>query len=300
MAVPGQSNLKDATKLFERNMSNDSNACNSLDSQESEDSQNDIPAVCPVIWSVLDFNIRDNPPWLPEGQTIPIKRVIEDIIMYKSEYDMFELSKKDPELLKRKLKDIRDEFIYRMAVEEKVGVQELGASSEVLQDHLNSVDNPKKFRRQFSQEQQETMNMYSALRHFTNNFREMKKTGLIDEQYVLDGHKKLMANTMKIGGKFSENPRETEYKGEVHEYPKSDVIPKCHQAIVDNSNQMMEYIRCAFDNNTEEKILYTVKLAAWLLYNYVSLHPFGDGNGRTCRLLCSYIISTIAPFPTPI
>ena len=32
-----------------------------------------------------------------------------------------------------------------------------------------------------------------------------------------------------------------------------------------------------------------MKLAADVHYNFVNIHPFGDGNGRTSRLLMNYI-----------
>ena len=32
----------------------------------------------------------------------------------------------------------------------------------------------------------------------------------------------------------------------------------------------------------------------------LDLHPFSDGNGRLCRILCSYSLSKLNPFPTPI
>ena len=42
------------------------------------------------------------------------------------------------------------------------------------------------------------------------------------------------------------------------------------------------------------------KSAAWLVFELLDLHPFSDGNGRLCRLLCSYVLSTCTPFPSPI
>ncbi|XP_020626593.1 uncharacterized protein LOC110063939 [Orbicella faveolata] len=42
------------------------------------------------------------------------------------------------------------------------------------------------------------------------------------------------------------------------------------------------------------------KTCAWLLFELLDLHPFSDGNGRLCRILCSYSLSKLNPFPTPI
>ena len=42
------------------------------------------------------------------------------------------------------------------------------------------------------------------------------------------------------------------------------------------------------------------RCAAWILYNFVNVHPFADGNGRMCRLLASHCLYLVFSFPCPI
>ena len=37
-----------------------------------------------------------------------------------------------------------------------------------------------------------------------------------------------------------------------------------------------------------------------MLFELLDLHPFGEGNGRLCRILCSYLLSYFSPLPTPV
>jgi len=43
-----------------------------------------------------------------------------------------------------------------------------------------------------------------------------------------------------------------------------------------------------------------IKLAAWLLYEFLEVHPFADGNGRMARVLVSNILAYFYPVPVPI
>ena len=48
----------------------------------------------------------------------------------------------------------------------------------------------------------------------------------------------------------------------------------------------------------EDALDFLSRIAAYSLFQFVSLHPFRDGNGRMCRLIASAIMSAIVPFPT--
>ncbi|XP_074656561.1 uncharacterized protein LOC141909822 [Tubulanus polymorphus] len=261
-------------------------------------SQEELFSDLPIVWLELNFDLDETPPWLASasGETenkISIDEVLSEIVNFSRQYATASATN---DARNKILKAMKDEFIYRMAVEEDVGLQDAAQSREII--NSNDALHARKSRRP---REQETVNMYQALEHFTDKFTEMESTGLLDEEYVLEGHQILMRDTSHPnGGKFSQFKRTTYYDGEVHEYPDPKTIAPAHAAIIDQANELMTHISATYDRYSPDRVLSTVKLASWLLFNYVSLHPFGDGNGRMCRLLCSYVLSTLAPFPTPI
>jgi Fic family protein len=62
-------------------------------------------------------------------------------------------------------------------------------------------------------------------------------------------------------------------------FPDSSKIEKLLKDLVDNVNQKIDMV-------SGNEIL---KLSADIHYNLVNIHPFGDGNGRTSRLMMNYI-----------
>ena len=75
-------------------------------------------------------------------------------------------------------------------------------------------------------------------------------------------------------------------------------------SVLDKFNSLFEESRCPGNEGSQadevERLLKLFKACSWLLFEMLDLHPFADGNGRLCRLLCSYVLSTCTPFPTPI
>ncbi|RXG57821.1 hypothetical protein Avbf_18844, partial [Armadillidium vulgare] len=93
------------------------------------------------------------------------------------------------------------------------------------------------------------------------------------------------------------------FAGESHEYPRFSSEEDAYQRvliIVDHYNDTVNFIKNRdFLDISRKYSLYFI-CAAWILHKFVSLHPFADGNGRMGRLLASYCLYLVCPFPCPI
>ena len=59
----------------------------------------------------------------------------------------------------------------------------------------------------------------------------------------------------------------------------------------------MTCLKNKYSQDTNDYTALLFKCAARLLFSFVDAHPFGDGNGRMCRLLANYVLSQITVFP---
>ena len=162
----------------------------------------------------------------------------------------------------------------------------------------------------------ETINLYRGYKLLAREINKvpLKKRsthlGLIDvDVCILDEHKILMEQVMDGNytkpGSFSTNERKAHFKGIVHKYPRfaqEELVRTAIQTLVDIYVEMVEEIRQIPDSpdKAREKIHKSFKCVSVFLFGFLTLHPFGNGNGRLARLLCSYSLFTFSPFLTPI
>ncbi|XP_067674881.1 uncharacterized protein [Haliotis asinina] len=276
-----------------------------------------------VCWRLIDFDATDPPPWVKEkgaSGVPPVKEMIEDILVFQKRWQ--DLSKEDQQ---ESLKDFVPSYITHVCVEEDLGLQKKSDAITIFRSMQHEFmefetkpDGEELGQHKFSEsdsqskKKRETANLIHAWGHLRKlNCSESPDkdslAGLVDiEVCVLQTHKIIMDGLVDKqnktpGGKFSTRTRHTTYKGEKHNYPEFESHKKAREAvqlICDQYNALINGIKDLVDPC--DRMYKMFKCAAWLLFNLVSLHPFSDGNGRLCRLLCSYALSVSTPFPSPI
>lgn len=93
----------------------------------------------------------------------------------------------------------------------------------------------------------------------------------LDEKIVKDIHNILMDNIM-VGGI----------------YRNVDVYISGAQHTPPTPNEMYRQIKDFYADLPNKNVLHPIELAAWTHAEFVKIHPFVDGNGRTSRLIMNY------------
>lgn len=262
-----------------------------------------------LIKRYLNFDFDHEPFWYERTRENCIERkCVEE--MSSDILNMLSLSfqikdDKDIQIMKK----FQDAFITQMSRDEDVGLQcedDITAISEiensgtaVLEDHICSSQEKERANR-------ETKNMFRTLRYFYKTFNDIGANAgpILTEQIVLKGHEILMKNLTVNAGKLSENERETTCPifNKRIVYPSPSFVEEVLPGFLDTANYMAVYLnhRRFRENYGPDFLKTVVKFCAWFFYNLISLHPFGDGNGRMARLLFCYLQYMITPFPVGI
>jgi Fic family protein len=127
-------------------------------------------------------------------------------------------------------------------------------------------------------EKQEVLNYLNVLQ----NIQDYQNDGKVTEKLLLKLHKDITKETLDLPGD-EENYRKVQvvvgnkFTGEVvFTPPKTEKVPQLTKALLEWINQEIE--------------LHPVLIAGLSHYEFVRIHPFVDGNGRTARALATLIL----------
>lgn len=223
----------------------------------------------------------------------PLSKNEKKIVNLRDAYDLLldEVKKVEGSDEVKKVKEVKK-------VEDSVEVKKVEDSEEVKK--VEDSDEAKKVR---DSDVLKKVEDCDEVNKSTSNDEVKKCYGLLEINLVKSVHKLILkdigpsANKTKPG-EFSKNERLTYFKGEKYVYPTPEDMGKEVQTLLDRYNDL---INCVKEEKDSEVLVYKMfKSCSWLLFELLDLHPFSDGNGRLCRLFCSYALSFITPFPTPI
>ena len=251
-----------------------------------------------VVKDLIVFHAKENPSWRKNDKCsvkTMLKKIVEFQKRWESEKDKFEAS-----VIRKVNRKFYIRFIFHVNYEEEHGCD----TYEETENCLEKVH--RELRRGISMEERETINLsnaYKYLAEVAENENDPETNGLLLDSILQDAHK-LILEDIKLPrgatepGKFSDRPRFTEFHGEKYEYPTPEDMHQTVITLLDRHNSLLSSAKSETDDITRVYNLF--KTCAVLLFELLDLHPFSDGNGRLCRLLCSYCLSVCTPFPTPI
>lgn len=268
-----------------------------------------------VCFTLLDFEPPEDPSWLqcklPEGSVPTISEMLKYILkarrLWRKDSQPWRVNNNRSESAVENLEVL---FVYHTCHQEDVGIADEDVIRQIIRDckHGKCGDHWENHENSAYRETVNFYETYKMLQELGNEeadiFPELK--GLLEvDTYILAAHRRLMrGSSMKTpGGMFSTEVRCTVVDGELHQYPKFETHDEARDAvlrIVDRYNTLCFAIKDQEHQNESLFLQNVFKCVIWLFSELLSLHPFGDGNGRLCRLILNYAINVIVPFPVPL
>lgn len=255
----------------------------------------------------LPFDASETPKWRKKEEVTILEMITKIMDYHKKWEEAKSTNMYDGSLVEKVRNQFLVEFIFHVNMEEEKGFGTCEETGKFLNSFYSRGGN---LQRSLSIKEQETINLEKAYKHLLEKIEreeEARDYGFMACSLLKETHHILLENIdLRKGstkpGKFSEEERWVEFNGEVYKYPyypKPGDMEEAVDRLIQKYNRMFDL--CTKDGLKEcDDLYYLFKTCAWLLFELLDLHPFGNGNGRLCRILCSYVLSKFTPFPTPV
>ena len=241
----------------------------------------------------LNYEFEDSPSW--REVEVKTSEMISQITQWRVKYN--ELLEDAKEFCDQQFaRAMAIDYIHNLNVGEMVGTQSQEDTEELLKKWFDEPS--EKSQLDSKRTERETINTYKAMKLLRQKAKEMGMTGMLTVQEICDVHSLLLKDVHKDCGKIRTKEAYTHWHNGHHFYPEPKLAECLLYSLIDHHNMNMEKKPSSGDPN--EYTEYIFKCAARLLFDFVDTHPFGDGNGRMCRLLANYVVSLITPFPVSV
>ena len=259
-----------------------------------------------IVASLIDFQVEESPKWRKNTQVPSVEEMVREIVEFQIKWESHK-NFFDNGRVRKAYRECLLHFIYHMNVGKGHGY----TSKEAIESCFDILDLILQGSVQrVSEEERNTLNILVAYKFLLNGVEKPHDSaeieqlhGLLAVSLIKDAHKLILKDlplpkNYTKPGVFSESERYVEYQGEWYGYQKPENMEESVQTLLDRYNDLMTHC-VKEETNSELRVRNMFKTCSWLLFELLDLHPFSDGNGRLCRLLCSYALSSMTPFPTP-
>lgn len=210
------------------------------------------------------------------GITIPknIEEIKREFLLdfYREEWipQLEEIFKYNKKSQKQIPKSISKKLLESFSVDFTYHSQKIEGSTLTLRETANILVDG------ITPSQKPQSDMIEAKQHQKIFFEMLEHKKKITLDTILYWHEKLFEQTdTNIAGRIRRYPIEA--RGSKFEFPFWDEVP----------GLLKEFFRW-YDKNKDK--IHSVELAALVHFKFVSIHPFGDGNGRISRLLMNCVL----------
>lgn len=241
----------------------------------------------------LKFDIQEKPSWRTGGKTT--SNLLKDIFIWRDSFGR--LSQEDQASFQEAFTVCMNmEYVFHSCLTESVGMTSYEATKEVLErvlgvgGHLGGEK---------TREEKETVNTAKALMHLRNEHQKMGVTGKLSLEVVCAIHRELMGDLRTDAGNLrTKDAYKRLADNSIQFYPKPDIsCARLFYVIQSHNIHMDSYASQSKDWPLQNKFVFLVKCASWLMVQIMEAHPFSEGNGRLAWLLANYVISLANPFP---
>lgn len=248
-----------------------------------------------MAYCCLDFQFEDQPKWR-ESEQPTTATMVKEIVNFRDKF--IALPESDKEFCSGSFsRAMAVECIYHSNIGELVGYQTKKGTKELLMSYFHDTAGGGGKSNFSGVEASETLNTHAAMTKLYQNFKEME--GFLTVQQICEVHEVLMDGLHRDAGKIRETEAYTIWAQDTYFYPKPEDVEARFYAVVDRYSIHVGQLS-SIAKNSKEEVEHVFKCAARLLFDFVDTHPFGDGNGRMCRLLANYVLNLITPFPVGI
>lgn len=275
-----------------------------------------------ILKPLSSWSPTPKPDWRSESRPMPsIPEMLKEITAMRS---LYEVNKARPEIQRE-----TETFVMRSTINfifasnrlDGLGLQSYAQTEEVLtevwhrsEQSSEDVANAESESGSRFRSRQETVQTLKAMQYLHHDFKEQSQLVrdevnanggvendgcayanpsfalFLDDKVLCEAHRQLITGLVlsSRAGQFREGEVQANsfFFDRLHHYPPAESIVQKYSELTDALSELLVSFPASTDANYMELCF---KLAAWLLFVFVDLHPFSDGNGRMCRLLANVI-----------